>query len=104
MSPLGSQADPRGDANGEQQKQPKKGKRVRLLLDARTELTNEELEVSRHAHIGRFLAKGAFKRARANYLEGQALLRREMEQKRAEKESARLIEEMIWGAPLGGTT
>lgn len=45
LSPLGSQADGETDLRGEQQKRPKKGKRVRLLLDARTELTNEELEV-----------------------------------------------------------
>lgn len=31
---------------GAQPKPPKKGKRVRLLLDARTELTDEELKVS----------------------------------------------------------
>ncbi|GJE86137.1 Rad21/Rec8 family protein [Phanerochaete sordida] len=84
LSPLGSQADRDGAAGGDPQQKPRKGKRVRLLLDARTELTNEELE-----------------RARANYLEGQAVLKREMERRKAEKESARLIEEMIWGAPRG---
>jgi meiotic recombination protein REC8, fungi type len=41
LSPLGSQCRP----EDEQRKQLKKSKRVRLLLDARTELTNEELEV-----------------------------------------------------------
>lgn len=44
LSPLGSQAGEGGQ--GDQPKQ-KKAKRVRLLLDARTELTNEELEVRR---------------------------------------------------------
>ena len=42
------------------------------------------------------------KRARANYLERQAKLRREMEQKKAEKESEKLMEEILGGAPRGG--
>ena len=48
LSPLGQSPGSRAqDAAGPVTgKQPKKGKRVRLLLDARTELTNEELEVS----------------------------------------------------------
>ncbi|KAA1471501.1 hypothetical protein DENSPDRAFT_776904 [Dentipellis sp. KUC8613] len=63
-------------------KQPRKPKRVRLVLDARTELTDEEL-----------------KAARAHYVEEQETLRREMEEKKLEKESGRLIEEMLWAAP-----
>ncbi|KAI0692763.1 Rec8 like protein-domain-containing protein [Cytidiella melzeri] len=62
----------------------KKPRRVRLLLDARTELTNEELE-----------------RARENYLQGQAGLRNELAQKKAEKEGMKMLEEMVWGAPRG---
>ncbi|TFY81944.1 hypothetical protein EWM64_g2064 [Hericium alpestre] len=62
----------------------RKPRRVRLLLDARTELTDEEL-----------------KEARAQYVEGQDALRREMEAKKLEKESGRLIEEMLWGVPKG---
>ncbi|KZT02692.1 uncharacterized protein LAESUDRAFT_661292 [Laetiporus sulphureus 93-53] len=62
----------------------RKAKRVRLLLDARTELTDEEL-----------------KAARANYMEGQDHIRREIIQRKHEKESGRLIEEMIWGVPNG---
>lgn len=42
------------------------------------------------------------KRARANYMEGQALLRREFEQKRSEKGHDKLLDEMLWGAPRGG--
>jgi hypothetical protein len=42
-----------------------------------------------------------FKRARTTYLEAQAKLQREIAQKKSEKESTKLIEEMIWGAPLG---
>lgn len=82
LSPLGTQDAQAGDEN--QGKGQRKHKRVRLLLDARTELTNEELE-----------------RARANYLEGQTQRRRDLEHKKAEKESAKLIEDMIWGAPRG---
>ncbi|KAF7791880.1 hypothetical protein EIP86_002904 [Pleurotus ostreatoroseus] len=86
LSPLGQSPGSRAqDAAGPVTgKQPKKGKRVRLLLDARTELTNEELE-----------------RARANYMEGQALIRRELEQKKSEKDHGKLIDEMLWGAPRG---
>ncbi|KAK7468886.1 R8 protein [Stygiomarasmius scandens] len=62
----------------------KKQKRTRLLLDARTELTDEELQL-----------------ARAQYLEGQNELRRDMHNKKLEKDSGRIIEEMIWGVPTG---
>ncbi|KAI0068210.1 hypothetical protein BV25DRAFT_1911222 [Artomyces pyxidatus] len=62
----------------------RKPKRVRLLLDARTELTDDEL-----------------KTARAQYVESQEALRREIEHKKLEKESGRRIEEMLWGVPLG---
>ncbi|PSS37763.1 hypothetical protein PHLCEN_2v456 [Hermanssonia centrifuga] len=40
-------------------------------------------------------------RSRKNYIEGQAQLKREIERRNAEKESARRIDEMIWGAPRG---
>ncbi|TFK93458.1 hypothetical protein K466DRAFT_594355 [Polyporus arcularius HHB13444] len=62
----------------------RKGKRVRLLLDSRIELTDEELKM-----------------ARANYVQEQEALKRGAAQKKAEKESGRLIEEMINGAPRG---
>ncbi|KAF7306915.1 RAD21/Rec8 N-terminal domain protein [Mycena indigotica] len=62
----------------------KKAKRTRLLLDARTELTDEEL-----------------KTARAEYLKSQAILRRGIEQKRAEKDGGLLLEKLVWGAPRG---
>ncbi|KAF9044550.1 hypothetical protein BDZ89DRAFT_1059027 [Hymenopellis radicata] len=57
-------------------------KKTRLLLDARTELTDEEL-----------------KAARAQYLRGQKFLKEETEMKRNEKDNGRLIEEIIWGVP-----
>ena len=41
FSPVGSA----GQAEGGEERGAKKPRRVRLLLDARTELTNEELEV-----------------------------------------------------------
>ncbi|KAI0639429.1 Rec8 like protein-domain-containing protein [Trametes polyzona] len=62
----------------------RKPKRVRLLLDARTELTDDELKM-----------------ARANYVQEQEHLKREAAQKRLEKDSGRLIEEMIYGVPKG---
>ncbi|KAG6911973.1 hypothetical protein DXG01_000221 [Tephrocybe rancida] len=60
----------------------KKPKKTRLLLDARTELTDDEL-----------------KTARAHYLQAQDLLRRGMDQKQMEKQSGRVLEEKVWGVP-----
>lgn len=40
--------------------------------------------------------------ARANYVQEQEALKRNVAQKKAEKESSKLIEEMIYGAPRGG--
>ncbi len=40
-------------------------------------------------------------RARAHYLEGQAELRREHAQKKAERDGMKMLEEMVWGAPRG---
>ncbi|KAH9858181.1 Rec8 like protein-domain-containing protein [Lenzites betulinus] len=62
----------------------RKAKRVRLLLDARTELTDDELKM-----------------ARANYVQEQDLLKRDAAQKKLEKHNSKLIEEMIYGAPKG---
>ncbi|KAH9178704.1 Rec8 like protein-domain-containing protein [Lactarius sanguifluus] len=61
---------------------PKKIKRVRLQLDARTELTDEEL-----------------KTARARYVETQEVIRRTIEDKKLEKEGAHLISQMLYGVP-----
>ncbi|KAF7339482.1 RNA cytidine acetyltransferase [Mycena sanguinolenta] len=63
---------------------PKKIKKTRLLLDARTELTDDEL-----------------KAARAQYLKGQAILRRGLDQKRVEKDGGKFIEDLLWGVPRG---
>ncbi|KAJ7125591.1 Rec8 like protein-domain-containing protein [Mycena crocata] len=62
----------------------KKVKKTRLLLDARTELTDDEL-----------------KAARAQYLKGQSMLRREHEQKKVEKDGGKFLEDMVWGVPRG---
>lgn len=40
--------------------------------------------------------------ARANYVQEQEHLKREAAQKKLEKDSSKLIEEMIYGAPKGG--
>ncbi|KAL0581624.1 R8 protein [Marasmius crinis-equi] len=72
--------------NKEKENRPptKKNKRTRLLLDARTELTDEELKI-----------------ARAKYLEEQRNQRRELDNKKIEKDSGRVVEELIWGVPAG---
>ncbi|KAH9065734.1 Rec8 like protein-domain-containing protein [Lactarius vividus] len=67
---------------GEVEPVPKKIKRVRLQLDARTELTDEEL-----------------KTARARYVESQEVIRRTIEDKKLEKEGAHLISQMLYGVP-----
>ncbi|KAI0756960.1 Rec8 like protein-domain-containing protein [Daedaleopsis nitida] len=87
LSPHGSEAYPDPAANAESQAAmpaQRKAKRVRLLLDSRTELTDEELKMSR-----------------ANYVQEQEALMRNVAQKKAQKESSKLIEEMIYGAPRG---
>ncbi|KAG5647975.1 hypothetical protein DXG03_007009 [Asterophora parasitica] len=60
----------------------KKMKKMRLLLDARTELTDTEL-----------------KAARAQYIEAQGLLKREIGQKKTEKNYGRTLEKRVWGVP-----
>ncbi|KAJ8083983.1 R8 protein [Marasmius tenuissimus] len=72
------------DQAKENQPPPKKNKRTRLLLDARTELTDEELKI-----------------ARAKYLEEQRNQRRDLDSKKIEKDSGRVVEELIWGVPAG---
>ncbi|KAJ7092714.1 Rec8 like protein-domain-containing protein [Mycena epipterygia] len=62
----------------------KKVKKTRLLLDARTELTDDEL-----------------KAARAQYLQGQSTLRRELDQKKFEKDRGKILEDMVRGVPRG---
>ncbi|ESK86634.1 rad21 rec8 n terminal domain protein [Moniliophthora roreri MCA 2997] len=68
----------------ENQPPSKKQKRTRLLLDARTELTDEELKI-----------------ARAKYVEEQHNQRRELDSKKIEKNSGKIVEELIWGVPTG---
>ncbi|KAI0257126.1 hypothetical protein BJV78DRAFT_1277705 [Lactifluus subvellereus] len=68
--------------SGEAGPVPRKTKRLRIQLDARIELTDEELRT-----------------ARAQYVEGQEARRREIEEKRLEKEGARLISQMLYGVP-----
>uniref|UniRef100_A0A8H7Y7W3 Rad21/Rec8-like protein N-terminal domain-containing protein n=1 Tax=Psilocybe cubensis TaxID=181762 RepID=A0A8H7Y7W3_PSICU len=67
-----------------QQDLTKKTKRTRLLLDARTELTDDELKI-----------------ARAKYLESQRRQRRQLLSKKTEKDSGKFIEELIWSVPKG---
>ncbi|KAF7784305.1 hypothetical protein Agabi119p4_470 [Agaricus bisporus var. burnettii] len=62
----------------------KKRKRLRLVLDARIELTDEELKI-----------------ARAKYAESQKELRKEMFHKKLEKDAGKMISDIIWGAPQG---
>ncbi|KAJ3883395.1 Rec8 like protein-domain-containing protein [Lentinula edodes] len=73
-----------GHKNVDQPPKKKTHKRTRLLLDARTELTDDELKI-----------------ARAQYLSEQYLQRREFISKRLEKDSGRVVEDLIWGVPKG---
>ncbi|KAI0651884.1 Rec8 like protein-domain-containing protein [Trametes meyenii] len=85
FSPHGSGGHDRDtQANLDVQSGPRKPKRVRLLLDTRTELTDDELRMSR-----------------ANYVQEQEQLKREIALKKLAKDSSKLIEEMIYGAPKG---
>ena len=93
--------DGQGHATEENNKTKSKKKQVRLLLDARTELTNEELEVRGVVHPQASWFYELEQRARANYLEQQAEIRKNAAQKKAEKDCGRMFEEMIWGAPRG---
>ncbi|EIN13763.1 hypothetical protein PUNSTDRAFT_140229 [Punctularia strigosozonata HHB-11173 SS5] len=60
----------------------KRTKRTHVLFDSRTELSDDEL-----------------KAARTEYLKGQDAIRADIEKKRIEKESAQMVEELIWGIP-----
>ncbi|EDR15587.1 uncharacterized protein LACBIDRAFT_300643 [Laccaria bicolor S238N-H82] len=62
----------------------RKNKRTRLLLDARTELTDEELKI-----------------ARAKYLEIQNLIKHDIGEKKSEKHNGKMVEELVWGVPQG---
>ncbi|KAI0825105.1 Rec8 like protein-domain-containing protein [Trametes gibbosa] len=86
FSPHGSDGlgIPAAQAGLEVKHEQRKTKRVRLLLDARTELTDDELKM-----------------ARANYVQEQEQLKREAAHKKLEKHNSKLIEEMIYGAPKG---
>ncbi|KDR84977.1 hypothetical protein GALMADRAFT_131737 [Galerina marginata CBS 339.88] len=89
--------------NRQNQGEPrKKAKRTRLLLDARTELTDDELKVlfnSLSLFSSERLVFGQI--ARAKYVESQKRLRREMMNKKLEKDNGRYVEELIWGVPKG---
>ena len=80
----------------------KRIKRVRLQLDARTELTDEELKVhqiSHHTHRRTAHTFAVYQTARAQYVEGQEVIRRTIEDKKLEKEGAHLISQMLYGVP-----
>ncbi|KAE9408090.1 hypothetical protein BT96DRAFT_1013571 [Gymnopus androsaceus JB14] len=62
----------------------KSQKRTRLLLDARTELTDDEIKI-----------------ARAQYLSEQLHQKREVMNKKLEKDSGKVIEDLIWSVPGG---
>ncbi|KAG0708845.1 hypothetical protein DFH29DRAFT_1075247 [Suillus ampliporus] len=61
---------------------PKKIKRARLLLDVRTELTDDEL-----------------KAARLHYLEEQNAIHRQLARRNFEKDQGRVIDDLLWGVP-----
>lgn len=61
---------------------PKGNKRQKLVFDVRTELTDAEL-----------------KAIRMHYVEGQGAIRRELENKRLERECASFMNDLLWGVP-----
>ncbi|KAG1757590.1 Rec8 like protein-domain-containing protein [Suillus lakei] len=61
---------------------PRKIKRARLILDVRTELTDDEL-----------------KAARLHYLEEQNGIHRQLARRNFEKDQGRLIDVLLWGIP-----
>jgi len=97
----GEEVPERSAPSGEAPLAPRKAKRVRILLDRRIELTDDELKVLRYfcrAHSVSVINFGR-KTARAQYVEDQEALRREIEKKRLEKEGARLISQMLYSVP-----
>jgi hypothetical protein len=89
-------------SGGEAEPAPKKIKRVRLQLDARIELTNEELKVSKFSCYSPQVSGEhvtVYQTARARYIEGQEVIRRSIEDKKLEKEGAHLISQMLYGVP-----
>ncbi|KAF9056147.1 Rec8 like protein-domain-containing protein [Panaeolus papilionaceus] len=79
---LGSQEEDLSQPIPQQVGVGRKLKRTRLLLDTRIELTDDELKV-----------------ARARYLESQKEIKRAMRLKQLERESGKMVEDLIWGAP-----
>ena len=80
----------------------KKVKRARLLLDARTELTDDELRVHfMHLMFILHYLTALSQVARAKYLESQNAIRREILTKKIEKNTGKIVEELVWGVPKG---
>lgn len=97
----GEEIPERSAPSGEALLVPRKAKRIRVQIDRRIELTDDELKVLQcfcliHSvsviHFGR-------KTARAQYVEDQEALRRGIEKKRLEKEGTRLISQMLYSVP-----
>lgn len=75
-------------------------KRTRKFIDARTELTDDELKVS--IFIMHLTCLIMSQIARAEYIKVQMVQRQENNAKRLEKEYNKLLETKIYGAPLKG--
>ena len=77
-------------------------KRVKLLLDVRTELTDEELKVIYAYNLHSCgVIHFSLKSAREKYVEGQRSIKLEMERRKLEREGNRILEELIYGVPDG---
>ena len=79
---------------------PKRQKKIRVLLDGRIELSDEELK----ACLSFPLDCNSYKlvqASRENYLQRQEAIKRAQEHKRMEKDGTRAIDEMLWGPPTG---
>lgn len=85
--------------NGKRANPGRKKKSARLLLDARTQLTDEELKASLVTPSHLTWLPNFLQTARSQYVDGQNAIRRALEDKRMEKESLELVDQMLWGAP-----
>lgn len=87
------------------EKEPRKAKKPRLILDARIELTDEELKVRNFLFSGFiYLLTNLLQASRAEYIKQQRLRRRQMTHKRTEKEDAQILDHLLWTVPLGSSS
>ncbi|KAG2044865.1 hypothetical protein BDR03DRAFT_848367 [Suillus americanus] len=82
ITPQVEEIDPVAPDDHPTEPAPRKIKRARLILDVRTELTDDEL-----------------KAARLYYLEEQNAIHRQLTRKNFEKDQGKLVDGLLWGIP-----